>query len=158
MTRRSGKVSRLAVGAADEDRDEAAPTETPTVPFRSTAPSRLAASVGDESRDQTATLTPAARRLADVLAEEREAVRRADVEALVVLQPLKRVALDALHDDNCDDETLEALGVLARDNITLMEHLVGCLRGIVATDGANVYGINGSVVQSVPPSRRHGAA
>ena len=77
-------------------------------------------------------------RFRDVLGAERDAVRRADVDALVDIQQAKRVALDALAEAGVAQDLRDALAREAQMNVELMHHLVSCLRGIVASDGGAV--------------------
>ncbi len=105
-----------------------------------------------------APMPEAAARFRDALAVERDAARRADVDALVAIQDEKRAALEVLREAGLPQELRDAFAREAQLNLELMHHLVSCLRGIVASDGGAVYGKQGNVEVTAELGRRHGAA
>ncbi|MEM9194167.1 MAG: hypothetical protein AAGF12_33640 [Myxococcota bacterium] len=85
-----------------------------------------------------------------LLADEREALARADLERLVALQEPKRKALLALKTDPVDPKEVRELRQLAKRNIELMRQFTSLLRGL-ATGGVSTYGASGDRID--PPAR-----
>ena len=102
--------------------------------------------------------SPAVAVLRDIFAQERDALRTADIEALVLIQETKKRAVDALYEQGISGEVLSELGLIARSNLKLMRHLLNCLHGIVTSDEGMVYGAKGNVQLTKDVSRKHGAA
>ena len=126
-----------------------------TVPASETAPAPdAAASAATIPAPMPEVVAP----FRDALAVEREAVRRADVDALVTIQHEKRAALEELQKAGVPKEIRDAFAREAKVNLELMHHLVSCLRGIVAAEGGAVYGKQGQVKVTADLGRRHGAA
>lgn len=126
-----------------------------TVPPPETVP---APNVAASAATVPAPMPEAVARFRDALAAEREALRHADVDALVAIQDEKRAALDGLREAGLPQEIRDAFAREAQANLELMHHLVSCLRGIVVSDGGAVYGKQGHVEVTADLGRRHGAA
>ncbi len=91
-------------------------------------------------------MNSAARRYLDLLEEEREAARRADVERLVLVQEHKRAMLEPLRAAALAPAEVERIVVRSRANLRLLRHLSECLRAlghVEATGGAGGYDARG---------------
>jgi len=71
-----------------------------------------------------------------LLEKERHCALCADVEGLGVIQEEKRQALAVLLDEQPSDEDLALIRAQSYENVRLIRHLVTCLQGILAPDGA----------------------
>jgi len=100
--------------------------------------------------------TPA-RRLWELLELEREAARRADVEALVTLQEQKRELMQALGEQGVEETERDALAQTSAENIELIRHLVAML-GVLAGVSTSTYGRRGMTREDAAPGamRRRG--
>jgi hypothetical protein len=85
-----------------------------------------------------------ATQLLELLEQERDAARRADVERLIELQSLKQEALIRLESIDLPDSVRIRLVDTARSNIDLMRHLAQCLHGLLTCDAPNLYNASGA--------------
>ena len=97
---------------------------------------------------------PLAETFAAILDEEREAARKADVEALVEIQERKRVALKDLRRVDLPAQDAETLAARARENVALMRHLVQLLGATLGVGEPATYGPEGQQLSVLPPSVR----
>ncbi len=85
-------------------------------------------------------MTGAADRYLALLAEEREAAARADVDALLAVQDRKAEVVEALRSAPPGDEVLERIAERSRANLRLLRHLSECLRAMVGVGETAVAG------------------
>ncbi|MFM2421170.1 MAG: hypothetical protein RL385_5893 [Pseudomonadota bacterium] len=79
-----------------------------------------------------------------ILEKERECALRADVDALGVVQEEKRKALTLLLEQQPSEDDLTYIRAQSYENVRLIRHLVTCLHGILAPDGAT-YNAEGAI-------------
>jgi len=72
----------------------------------------------------------------NALLRERECALRADVDGLSAVQDEKRQALALLLDERPSEDDLAVIRAQANENVRLIRHLVTCLQGILAPQGA----------------------
>lgn len=72
----------------------------------------------------------------NALLKERECALRADVAGLDTVQEEKRQALALLLDERPSEEDMAIIRAQAFENVRLIRHLVTCLQGILAPQGA----------------------
>lgn len=89
-------------------------------------------------------MAAAGERFKQLLQQEKDAARRADVNALAELQAEKERCLQALHDADLPDAERAEINALAGRNVDLMRHLVGCLRAMVQPQGEPTYDASGA--------------
>lgn len=90
-----------------------------------------------------------------LLEEERDAARRADIDALVALQERKQAALGELGAAGLSHARIDAIGRRARENVSLMRHLVSLLGATIGIDdNAATYGRAGERRSVVPATIR----
>jgi hypothetical protein len=93
------------------------------------------------------------RALNDVLAQERHAAARADVDRLLILQDDKRVALEAVRALKLPPAELAQVAEAARSNLVLLRQLVSCLRAMAGHEPPT-YGPSGSTADDGPRTLR----
>ena len=91
----------------------------------------------------------AASELLRCLEEERDAARRADLPALVMLADRKCQAVEALRTEHTPRDLLAMLVQRWEENIPLLRHLAACLRAIAGANEQEVYGPAGAMVEAV---------
>jgi hypothetical protein len=86
--------------------------------------------------------------LFELLEQEREAARLADVTSLLAIQEPKQRAIESLRDTDIPPEVMEELAHVAVANIALMRHLAECLEATLHGDEAaeTRYGAHGTLV------------
>ena len=85
-------------------------------------------------------MSGAADRYLELLAREREAAVRADVEALLAIQGRKAEAVEALRAAPPAPAELERITEQSRANLRLLRHLSECLRAMVGFEEATAAG------------------
>lgn len=90
-----------------------------------------------------ASSSPVIRRLAELLAREREAAIVADIDLLEVLQDEKRELLDLAYAEETDEPALHHLAEMARANVVLIRQLVTLHRALAGIDAVPGYGADG---------------
>jgi hypothetical protein len=78
-----------------------------------------------------------------LLEREREAARRADIDALLQLQEAKRAAVEEIRKSDLPRDRLNHLAEKARANIWLLRHLVHCLQGAIGASDGQTYTADG---------------
>lgn len=99
-------------------------------------------------------MSPEAHNLNALLDDEQAAAKKADLEALVALQPRKQAALDAFMQSGASDEEINALALRARANITLMRQMVQILHGVVNGGQSNATYTAAGATQRTTTGRR----
>jgi hypothetical protein len=84
---------------------------------------------------------------ARVLEAERDAAMHADLDALLRLQDEKR-ALMPLVQAQAAPEVARELAERARANLSLMRHLLACLRGYLSLEAEPTYSARGEALPS----------
>lgn len=93
--------------------------------------------------------------LLELFEREREAALRADLDALVELQELKRGVLDQLCGDGSGlpADQLAPIVLAAKSNLVLLRQLTSVHRALAGVDAAS-YGADGREVVGAPTSER----
>ena len=90
----------------------------------------------------------AAQAFARALAEERRAALHADFDALLRVQEEKRALMASLRGAGLDAEVRREIYEAARDNIALIRHLVGCVKGYLGASAEPGYTARGEIAQA----------
>jgi hypothetical protein len=88
-----------------------------------------------------------------VLEKERDCALRADVDGLSVVQEEKRQALALLLNEQPSEDDLAFIRAHAYENVRLIRHLMTCLQGILAPQGAT-YTADGEIPLGSPGRSR----
>ena len=81
-----------------------------------------------------------------LLEQEWDAARRADVDALIELQNKKQELVDELKRSGKTAGELESLTADMNRNLSLMRHMVDCMRGLVQVGDPQTYTSDGQQV------------
>jgi len=95
----------------------------------------------------------AAQAFARALEAERAAATRADLDALLRIQEEKR-ALMPLVQQHAPAELAREFAERARENLSLMRHLLACLRGYISLEAEPTYTARGEAIPSQPGALR----